>query len=250
MSAHNAERFLDEMGLVSPWMNVAGFLGYLPPAHLEFGAEMGAFVPPMLTRQARNVAENRALLPYSGGFLLHNASPNPGITAALRQYAKRWSNLKLPVWLHLFAENEEEAAQMSALADELENVLAVQIEVPLRMANKARLAIWNAARGEKPLLAVLPLDEVQRDLVSGCAALGLSGLVLAAPRGRMRKNESWVNGRLYGPALLPQMVLALERYRKMGLPLIAGGGVYSLEEGDMLLKAGAVALQVDAALWI
>lgn len=250
MSTQAANRFLDEIGLLTPWMNVAGFLGYLPPARTEFEAELAAFVPPVLTLQQRLPAENRALLQHSGGFLLHNALPNPGMLAAVKQYAKKWTKVKVPVWLQLFVENENEAAQMSAIADELENVLAVQVELPLRTSNKTRLAILNAAKGEKPLLAVLPAPEVERELLVGCAGLGVSGVVLAAPRGRIYANGSWVNGRLYGPSLLPQMVFALERNRRFGLPLIAGSGIFSVAAGEQLLNAGAAALQVDAALWI
>lgn len=250
MSGQERNNFLAELGLDSPWMNVAGFLGYLPPTRLEFAVQWGAFLPPPLTFQARTPAENRALLHYPGGFLLHNALPNPGLPSAVKQYAKRWAKVKLPVWLHLFIENEEEAAQMSALADELENVLAIEVELPVRASNKARLAILNAARGEKPLLAVLPLNEVDREMIAACANSGVAGLVMAAPRGRLLKDGAWVNGRLYGPSLLPQVVLTLERYRKIGLPLIAGCGIYSAREGEQLLRAGASALQVDAVLWI
>lgn len=170
--------------------------------------------------------------------------------AAVKQYAKKWAKCKVPVWLQIFVENEDEAAQMSAVADELENVLAVQVELPLRTSNKTRLAILNAAKGEKPLLAVLPAPEVERELLLGCTGLGVSGVVLAAPRGRMYANGGWVNGRLYGPSLLPQMVFALERNRRFGLPLIAGSGIFSVGAGEQLLQAGAAALQVDAALWI
>lgn len=250
MSPTPAQGFMDEIGLPSPWMNVAGFLGYLPPARMDFEAEMGAFVPPVLTLQQQLPAENRALIQYTGGFLLHNALPNPGMGTIIKQYAKKWARVKVPVWLQVFAENEDEAAQMSALADELENVLALQVEFPLRTSTRTRLAILNAAKGEKPLLAVLPAAEVDREFLTGCASQGVSGAVLAAPRGRLMARDGWVNGRLYGPSLLPQIVFALERHRRFGFPLIAGSGIFSVAAGEQLLKAGAAALQVDAALWI
>jgi dihydroorotate dehydrogenase len=38
-----------------------------------------------------------------------------------------------------------------------------------------------------------------------------------------------------------------QRFR---LPVIAGGGVYRLEDGAALLKAGAWGIQIDTALWL
>lgn len=251
MNGQPSFSFLTEMGIASPWMNAAGFLSYLPPAKLDFEVELGVFIPPPLTLQPRTPAENRALIAYPGGFLLHNAIPNPGINTAVKQYAKRWAKLQLPVWLHLFVENEEEAYEMSAVADELENVLAVELELPIRISNRARLAILAAARGEKPLIAALPMNEVDREFVIGCADNGVSAVVISAPRGRMMNPGGfWVNGRLYGPSLIPQLILTLERCRKIDLPLIAGCGIFSVQDGEKLLKAGAAALQVDAALWV
>jgi dihydroorotate dehydrogenase len=250
MNDKTAVTFLNEMGMVSPWMNAAGFLSYLPPSRMEFEVELGAFVPPPLTFTPRTPAENRTLISYPGGFLLHNAIPNPGLQAAVKQYGNRWAKLHLPVWLHLFVENEEEAVQMSAIADDLENVQVVEIELPVRISNRARFSILDAARGEKPLIAALPLNEVDREFVIGCAENRVSAVVISAPRGRMANNGSWVNGRLFGPSLLPQLMLTLERCRKIELPLIAGCGIYSVQDGEILLRAGAAALQVDAALWI
>jgi len=243
------QAFLEEIGLESPWMNAAGFFGYMPPAHNEFNAPMGAFLPPPLTVEPRSPVENRALIRYPGGVLLHTALPNPGIKTAIRLYALRWSRLHLPVWLHLMPADVEEACEMSALADELENILAIEIELPLRFSVRDKLAMLNAAKGEKPVLAAIGVDEVDSDFILGCRSIGVNAVVLSAPRGRLLHKGQWVNGRLYGPALFPQMSLVLMRYRKIGLPLIAGCGVFTPEGGQELLDAGAAAVQVDAALW-
>jgi dihydroorotate dehydrogenase len=35
----------------------------------------------------------------------------------------------------------------------------------------------------------------------------------------------------------------------LGLPIIGAGGVYTKEKADAMLSVGALAVQVDAALW-
>lgn len=250
MNLEKSQAFCLEMGLASPWMNAAGFLGYLPPAHLEFSELMGVFIPPPLSDLSRSPVVNRTAISYPGGFLLHTAFPNPGLKAAVRQYRPRWSKLHLPVWLHLLPVDEVEAAEMSKLADDLDNVIAIEVEPPARISLHERLSILTAARGEKPILAVVPLDEVSREFITGCEEGGISAAILTAPRGRLLRAGHWVNGRLYGPSLYPQMAMTLARFVKCNLPLIAGCGVFSIEAGQELLEAGATALQVDGALWI
>jgi dihydroorotate dehydrogenase len=250
MSLEKSHAFCMEMGLISPWMNVAGFLGYLPPAHLGVSEPMGVFLPPPLSYSARIPAANRTAIPYPGGVLLHTTLPNPGLKTAIRQYGNRWSKLHLPVWLRLLPADVFEAAEMSKLADDLENVIAIEVETPADCTFPERLDILIAARGEKPIFAVLPFQEISREFLSECAKNGMSGVVLSAPRGRMKQDGKWVNGRLYGPALYPQIGMTLARFARDGLPLIVGCGVYSIEAGKELLEVGAAALQVDTLLWV
>jgi hypothetical protein len=75
------------------------------------------------------------------------------------------------------------------------------------------------------------------------------GLVLSAPLGRLPQENRWVEGRLYGPALFPQMVSAVEQVRASQLLVIAGCGVSSLAEGELLLDLGVAAVQFDVMLW-
>jgi dihydroorotate dehydrogenase (NAD+) catalytic subunit len=59
-----------------------------------------------------------------------------------------------------------------------------------------------------------------------------------------------VHGRLYGPAIFPLAVRAVERL--VGLldcPLIASGGVYSRQDLATMLEMGASAVQLDGVLW-
>jgi dihydroorotate dehydrogenase len=61
--------------------------------------------------------------------------------------------------------------------------------------------------------------------------------------------RAYVTGRLSGPALFPQALLAVRDAARVNIPVIGAGGVGSKENADAMLSAGALAAQVDASLW-
>ncbi|HMN62972.1 MAG TPA: hypothetical protein PJ988_21575, partial [Anaerolinea sp.] len=80
--------------------------------------------------------------------------------------------------------------------------------------------------------------------------LEVSAITLTAPSGALPMEHGvLVHGRLFGPGLFPQALEALETLRHLGIPLIAGCGVFRRADARALLAAGAVAVQVDTALW-
>ncbi|MBI5054433.1 MAG: nitronate monooxygenase, partial [Chloroflexi bacterium] len=67
----------------------------------------------------------------------------------------------------------------------------------------------------------------------------------------MKHNGEWVSGRLYGAALLPQTIHLLREIKtQTSLPIIGAGGVHSKEDVDVLLEAGASAVQIDSLAWV
>jgi len=58
-----------------------------------------------------------------------------------------------------------------------------------------------------------------------------------------------MTGRLFGPALFAQSLDIVQAAAKLGIPIIGAGGVWSKENADTMLSVGALAVQVDAALW-
>ena len=241
---------LAELGIASPWLNVPGFLGYLPPAQLDFAAALGAFSPPLLTLTARSPASDRTALPFSGGVLLHTGLPTPGFAGALRQYGQRWSRLAMPLWLNGMPADAAEAKEFSERVDELEYVAAYQITLPEGIPLQAKAEILKASQGEKPFFVEIPLDELNSETLAVARKSGAYGVVLGAPRGSLLLGDRRVSGRLYGPALYPQVVRAVEQFSDCGLPVVAGCGVTSIEQGTDLLKLGAAAVQFDVSLWV
>lgn len=233
----------------SKWL-ISG-LGFAPQAALPALPEPpGAFITAPISLSVRTPAESRACLNYPGGFLLHTGLPNPGLRAVLKHYAARWERAELPIWPHLIPATPDEADRMGRLLEGRENVTALVISPPPHLKDREQMDVLAAARGELPIIAEMPLSGISAAWVETLAGLGISAVLLGAPRGCLPNGEGkLVSGRLYGPGLLPQMLEVVRSVKRTGLPVIAGAGVFSKSDGLALLAAGAWAVTMDAALW-
>jgi dihydroorotate dehydrogenase (NAD+) catalytic subunit len=243
-----------ELYLPSPWMNAAGTLGFtLPPrwpvAEIDLKT-LGAFVTNPVSLGPRTPAGERALLPYPGGALMHSGLPNPGLSRVLRQYAERWAQSNLPVWVHLIGTNPGEIQQMVQRLEGREGVMAIELGLPPDIQASDALALVDAAYGELPLVAHLPLSAAGEAWVSDLVEHGASAISLGAPRGALPGSAGrLISGRLYGPSLFPLTLSAVQSLRRRGIPVIAGPGVYRQADAQALLDAGALAVQLDTVLW-
>lgn len=239
-----------DLMLNSPYLNAAGMLGFTPPSHWPIDLPPGAFVTHPISLKPRAPAENRAVLPFAGGFLLHTGLPNPGLHAVLKKYMPRWARSPLPVWVHIIPASPAEATQMVARLEDTEGVAAVELGLPPGFTEDENLLMVEAACGELPLLVSLPIDRYLEAWVHRLGQFPISGLVLSAPRGVLfRADGTPVEGRLYSPAFFPQMLAAFHGLRPLGFPLIAGCGLYQRADAEATLAAGALAVQFDTALW-
>lgn len=150
---------------------------------------------------------------------------------------------------------------MVRLLEGQENIAAVELGFAPLLADDILLLTIEMCLGELPLIVCLPVEQV---LSLGPRAVqeGATAISLAAPRGMLPiANDSplhlgegpgvrvHVTGRLQGPALFPQALLAVRDAAQANLPVIAAGGVVSKENADAMLSAGALAVQMDASLW-
>lgn len=238
-----------ELGINSPWMNAAGFGGFLPQNDVSLPKTMGAFVTNPISAQPRSPARDRTVKPYAGGFLLHTGHPNAGLKRVLQEYAPKWRRLDLPVWVHLQAEEGHELQQMVRRLEGIENVEAIELGLPPGLDDKEQANLIASALGELSLLVCLPLDDLQPAVLEKLPGLGASGLVISAPRGIMMMGRKTIQGRLYGPALHPLMLSVLRDLRGYSLPVLAGCGIFSVEQGEAALDCGAAAVQVDGWCW-
>jgi dihydroorotate dehydrogenase (NAD+) catalytic subunit len=234
-----------------PIMNAAGFLGFSDEARRLVDIRgLGAVVTNPLTLGPRSPSQGPRVVEFPGGFLLHTGLPGPGLEAVVRRHRRRWAALQGKLIVHLMARDPDE---MSRMADRLAGIDEVgALEVGLGEVDSAEAASLIAAASSslRPVLAHLPLDR-PREVALAAAGAGAGALVLAPPRGAQRLPDGrTVHGRLYGPAIFPLAMRALETWLELRVaPVIGAGGVYSREAMDAMLAAGASAVQLDGVLW-
>ena len=259
--------FKQDLTFSTPYMNAAGTLGFAPDYRAPVPWDsFGTFVTNPLSLRPRRPTANPALIEYPGGFLLHTGLPNPGLPAAIKKYARRWADSRLPIIVHLMADRPEESSRMVQSLEGLENIAAVELGFAPLLADDIILLTIEMSLGELPLIVSLSIEQVlslgPRVVQEGAAAISL-----AAPRGMLsvtlqqaqgddanpisspKEKREIISGRLSGPALFPQSLLTVRDAVGANLPVIGAGGVGKKENADAMLSVGALAVQVDESLW-
>src|SRR6478672_11384945 len=233
-----------------PLMNAAGSLGFAPDLRAGVNLEsFGAFVTNPLSLRPRRPAAKPEMMEYAGGFLLHTGLPNPGFNAGLKKYAAKWSRSDLPIIVHLMADRPEETQRMVRALETQENVMAAELGFAPLLANDIILLTLEMCLGELPLIFSLPVEQVL-NLGPRLIQEGAQAISIAVPRGALPSEHSpLITGRIYGPSLFPRTLEIVYSAAKLGLPIIGAGGVWTKENADTMLSVGALAVQVDAALW-
>jgi dihydroorotate dehydrogenase (NAD+) catalytic subunit len=242
--------FKSSLSFSFPLMNAAGTLGFAlePRLHGELG-QLGAFLTNPVSLTPRTPAHGTRCLPFPGGFLLHTGYPNPGLEAVLRRCVPRWERSSIPVIVHLLGQGVDDLASMAMRLESVPGVMGIELGFPKDATRALVKAFVDAACGELPVIARLPVDQVV-ELAPPALEAGAEAVSLGAPRGALPlPGGRLVEGRLYGPALFPQALAAVRSLAQAGAPVIGAGGVYSQANAQAMLSAGALAVQLDAVLW-
>lgn len=250
-----------ELAIDPPIMNAAGMLGFAPESHPPIDlARLGAFITNPISQERRTAAQGERYMPAAGSFWLHTGHPNPGFRSALRRYTSRWQRSALPVFVHLLCHNPANTKEMAARLENLAGVAGIELGLPPEVRIGHAVQHIRQASGELPLIVRLPFERAL-ELASGILAqaekdpegLDLSALAafsLGPPRGSIgHPGQGIVSGRMYGPAVFPMALAAVQALQPLGLPVIGAGGVYRQSQVELMLAAGALAVQLDAVLW-
>jgi len=236
-----------------PIMNAAGSLGFAPDprAGINFDARaFGAFITNPISLRRRLPTSQPALIEFPGGFLLHSGLPNPGLPAVIKKHGARWNHADLPIIVHLMADRPEETMHMVQMLESIENVMAVELGFAPLLADDIILLNLEMCVGEMPLIFSLPPEQVL-SLGPGLIQAGAAAISISSPRGILADNHNeLISGRLYGQSLFPRALDIVHSAGRIGLPIIGAGGVWTEKNAADMLSAGAMAVEMDASLWV
>jgi dihydroorotate dehydrogenase (NAD+) catalytic subunit len=230
----------------------AGFGDAWPPGVRPemFGALVTA---PFSLRPQRGQAPPR-LAEIPGGYLLTTADHNPGYGRVVRDHAAAWARAEIPVLAALAGSAPADWARLAAHLEEETAVAGLELVLP-GDAGAADASAWVGAvrrASTLPLLVVIPSVHAGQ-LAEACAEAGADALVIGTPPDAVYPAGvgSLVEAPLGGPAALPFTLRALRAVARpaAGLPLVASGGIYRIEDARLCLELGAIAVQVRGLLW-
>jgi dihydroorotate dehydrogenase (NAD+) catalytic subunit len=241
--------------LASPLIAGSGALGFgdaWPPGMRPemFGALVTA---PFGLRPQRGQAPPR-LAEVPCGYLLATADQNPGYGRVVRDHAAAWARAEVPVIAALAGSAPADWARLAAHLEEETAVAGLELALPGDVGSSDASAWVGAVRRAStlPLLAKLPAT-LAEELAGACAEAGADALVVGTPPGAVYPvaDGSLAEAPIGGPAALPFTLRALRAVARLGigLPLVAGGGIYRTEDARLCLEMGAIALQVRGLVW-
>lgn len=195
---------------------------------------------------------------------------NPGVDAVLEKYADRWASWAVPVIVNVAGESVEDYVEVARRLDGRPGVAGIELNIScpnvgaggLQFALDAGAAadVTAAVRRatDLPLMVKLsPAATDVRGIAKAIAEAGADSLSavntlpgMALDRMRRRPLLGNVYGGLSGPALKPVALrVVFEVAQVVKVPIVAIGGVGSLDDVLDFLMCGASAVQVGTAVF-
>ena len=241
--------------LASPLIAGSGAVGFgdaWPPGVKPemFGALVTA---PISLRPQRGQSPPR-LAEVPGGYLLATADHNPGCNRVIRDHATAWARMGIPVLAGLASSATADWVRLAVHLEEETVVAGLELALPGDVG-PSDASGWVAAVRRAttlPLLAKVPAAR-PGEVARPCADAGADALVVGTPP--IAAYPAWdgslVEAPVGGPAALPFTLRALGAVARLGigLPLVAAGGIYRVEDARLCLEAGAAAVQVRGLVW-
>jgi dihydroorotate dehydrogenase (NAD+) catalytic subunit len=257
--------------LRNPVLVASGTFGY----GIEYGEvvevdRLGAICCKGTTLKARIGNPTPRVTETPAGMLNSIGLQNPGVDAVLERYAPRWARWQVPVLVNVAGESVEDYVAVARKLDGQPGVAGIELNISCPNVGKGGLqfALDPSAAGEVtravrratdlPLLVKLsPAAADVRAIATAIEAAGadaitavntLSGMAIDR-RGR-RPLLGNTYGGLSGPALKPVALrVVYEVAQVVSIPIVAIGGVSSLDDVLDFLMAGACSVQVGTAVF-
>ena len=205
-----------------------------------------------------------------GGMLNSIGLQNPGVDAVIEKYSSVWAGWKVPVIVNVAGESIEDYVEVARRLDGVPGVAGIELNISCPNVGKGGLqfaidrdaarAVTAAVRRatQLPLLVKLSpnvadvrpiakaIEEAGADAIT--AINTLSGLAVAPDRTRAFLGNTY--GGLSGPAIKPVALrIVYEVAQVVSIPIVAIGGVTSIDDVLDFLACGAVAVQVGTAIF-
>ncbi len=257
--------------LRNPLLVASGTFGY----GIEYGEvvdvnRLGAICSKGTTLRPRVGNPPPRVTETPAGMLNSIGLQNPGVDAVLEKYGDRWSSWDVPVIVNVAGESVEDYVEVARRLDGHPGVSGIELNIScpnvgaggLQFALDANAAAEVTAAVRKatdlPLMVKLsPAATDVRGIAKAIANAGADSISavntlpgMALDRVRRKPLLGNVYGGLSGPALKPVALrVVYEVAQVVKIPIVAIGGVGSLDDVLDFLMAGASAVQVGTAVF-
>jgi dihydroorotate dehydrogenase (NAD+) catalytic subunit len=257
--------------LENPILVASGTFGY----GVEYGEvvdveRLGAICCKGTTLRPRSGNPPPRVTETPGGMLNSIGLQNPGVDAVIDRYAGIWASWNVPVIVNVAGESIDDYVEVVRRLEGVAGVSGIELNISCPNVGKGGLqfaidrdaaaAVTRAVRAATDLPLIVKLSPNLPDVRpiaraiadAGADALSavntVSGMALRPDRsGPLLGN---VYGGLSGPAIKPVALrIVYEVAQVVDIPIVAIGGVTSIDDVLDYLAAGAVAVQVGTAIF-
>ena len=258
--------------LKNPVMTASGTFGYgVEYAKVVDVSRLGAIVTKGVTLRPRRGNPQPRLAETPAGMLNSIGLQNPGARAVIRDKARAWAKLNVPIIVNIAGETVDEYAQVAALFEAAPSVVALEVNISCPNVKlggmafgvdpKAAAEVTSAVRAASSLPLIVKLSPNVTDIVeiaravvqAGADAVSLIntlvGMVIDVKA--RRPFLATGTGGLSGPAIRPVALrMVYEVAKAVDVPVIGVGGICTTEDALQFLMAGATAVQVGTATFV
>ena len=257
--------------LENPILVASGTFGY----GVEYGEvvdvqRIGAICSKGTTLKPRAGNPAPRITETPGGVLNSIGLQNPGIDAVLEKYAALWATWSVPVIINVAGYSIEDYVGVVRKLDGVPGIAGIELNISCPNVGKGGLqfaidcdaasAVTSAVRRETELPLIVKISPNVADVRpiaraiadAGADAISaintVSGMALRADRTGPFLGNTY--GGLSGPAVKPiALRVVYEIAQVVDIPIIAIGGISSLDDVLDFLAAGANAVQVGTAIF-
>ncbi len=231
-------------------MNAAGTAGFIPDKRLISNfPDIGLFITNPISYQARKPARDRIMIPFQGGFFVHNGHPNPGIKKVIQLYRKAWENSTLPVCVNVLSDDAGPIEKIVRSLENIENIVAIELGIDNSLNQEEVGNILQAAMGELPIILNLPYEFVYQDWLKKILFPEIVAISIQAPKGVLKYDGEYAHGRLYGNSIFPLTLNAVQQLSSLEKPIFAGVGALCEHQISIILETGASNFQAHELIW-